>query len=209
MRRPYRLARPVPSTACLSASLIHCAKMNHRIPVGPRPKSSSTEERAPASRSYAVRRPSRRSENKFALCRTSGPVRASRTPIPTDASSVSFITVHIEMCRRHGAAGRLGTCRHDAAPTGAKHRARRVSSAGTPRRAFTRSACCPTARPRGGRKDPTHRGAPVRRRANVESGRGGDRGASWRACLSPRRRTARVCDGMRSTFRAAESSPRG
>ena len=36
MCRPYRLARPVPSTACLSASLILCAKMNHRIPVGPR-----------------------------------------------------------------------------------------------------------------------------------------------------------------------------
>ena len=35
MRRPYRLARPVPSTACLSASLILCAKMNHQIPVGP------------------------------------------------------------------------------------------------------------------------------------------------------------------------------
>ena len=35
MRRPYRLARPVPSTACLSASLILCAKMNHRILVGP------------------------------------------------------------------------------------------------------------------------------------------------------------------------------
>ena len=31
----YRLARPVPSTACLSASLILCAKMNHRILVGP------------------------------------------------------------------------------------------------------------------------------------------------------------------------------
>ena len=36
MRLPcYRLARPVPSTACLSASLILCAKMNHRILVGP------------------------------------------------------------------------------------------------------------------------------------------------------------------------------
>ena len=28
MRRPYRLARPVPRTACLSASLILWAKMN-------------------------------------------------------------------------------------------------------------------------------------------------------------------------------------
>ena len=35
MRRPYRLARSVPSTACLSASLILYAKMNHRILVGP------------------------------------------------------------------------------------------------------------------------------------------------------------------------------
>ena len=35
MRRPYRLARPVPSTACVSASTIHYAKMNHRILVGP------------------------------------------------------------------------------------------------------------------------------------------------------------------------------
>ena len=35
MRRPYRRARPVPSTACLSASMTHSAKMNHRILVGP------------------------------------------------------------------------------------------------------------------------------------------------------------------------------
>ena len=35
MRRPYRLARPAPSTACLSAGLSLCVKMNHRILVGP------------------------------------------------------------------------------------------------------------------------------------------------------------------------------
>ena len=35
MRRPYRLARPTPSTAYLRAGLIVSVKMNHRILIGP------------------------------------------------------------------------------------------------------------------------------------------------------------------------------